>query len=247
MVAIVLAAGYATRLYPLTLNRPKALLKIGNKTMLDHIIDEINTIGEVRSTIIVSNDKFYRNFTKWAGQKHSRTEITVLNDGTKTEEDRLGAIGDIHFVIKNCSIVDEDILVIAGDNFFTYKLIDAYNYYKSVESDCILVMQFKDREALKRLGVAVVDENDKTIGFEEKPQNPRSDLAVFATYFYIKNTLPMIQQYLDEGNKPDAPGNFVAWLCRRKDVYAYRFSGECYDIGTPEALEQVRREYGQNP
>jgi glucose-1-phosphate thymidylyltransferase len=245
MNVIVLAAGYATRLYPLTLDMPKALLEIGDRSMLDHIVDEIDTLDGVSSIIIVSNSKFHRHFSDWAGTRKVRSEIFVLDDGTSTEDTRLGAIGDIQFAILNRGLVHggEDILVMASDNFFTFKLLDAYNFYKKKNRDCILVNRIDDLETLKRFGVAILDGDGKVVDLEEKPQNPRSDMGAYGMYFYLNDTLPLFKVYLDEGNKPDAPGNFPAWLCRRKEVYAYTFEGICYDIGTHEALDMVRREF----
>ncbi|MDR3121809.1 MAG: nucleotidyltransferase family protein [Clostridiales bacterium] len=247
MVAIILAAGYATRLYPLTENRPKALLPIGGKPILDYIIEQIRTIPAVERTVVVSNDKFHGHFESWANEKEdaradARRRLIVLNDGTRSEETRLGAIGDMDFAISEAGI-DEDILVIAGDNFFTYRLIDLYDFYRRADADCVVVKKIEDREALKSLGVAIVDSEGRVVEFEEKPQNPRSDLAVFATYLYRRETLPLIREYLRQGNKPDAPGNFPAWLCRRQRVAAYPFSGECYDVGTPEAYAALCAAY----
>ena len=243
MVALILAAGYATRLYPLTLNTPKPLLKIGGKTILDFICDEIDTIQEITKTIIISNDKFYQHFLLWKESRSFNVELVVLNDGSTAEENRLGAIGDIVFAIQKEDI-EEECLIVAGDNFFTYKLLDFYNFYRNNEADCIVVKRMEDRNALRHVGVAIVDENSKVVEFEEKPQNPRSDLAVYASYIYRSETIALFDKYIQEGNKLDAPGHFAAWLCKRETVLAYRFDGECYDVGTPEAYTQVCELYG---
>ncbi|MCL2059899.1 MAG: sugar phosphate nucleotidyltransferase [Oscillospiraceae bacterium] len=274
MVTIVLAAGYATRLYPITLETPKALLKIGNKTMLDHIMDKIDELGNVAQTVIVSNDKFYNSFVQWkdgregtgrtgvgvgtgVGEGAGRTGegvgtgvgagvgadgrgagITVLNDGTVSEQTRLGAIGDIRFAIEALSI-DDEVMVVAGDNFFTFRLTDFYDFYRRADADCVVVKKIADREALKGLGVAVIGPGNQVLDFEEKPAAPKSDYAVYASYLYKKETLPLFSAYLDAGNPKDAPGNFPAWLCKRKRVAAYAFDGECYDVGTPEAYRDI--------
>ena len=253
MVAIVLAAGYATRLYPLTVNVPKALLKIGQMTILDHIIQKINEIDAIKHTVIISNDKFYKNFTEWETQYKDGyrrktggdAALMVINDGTNSEQTRLGAIGDISFTINELSI-DDEVIIIAGDNFFTYRLIDLYNFYKTVDADCIVVKRHPDRNALKSLGVAVIAPDSSVVDFEEKPQNPKSDLAVYATYIYKRETLPLFGEYLAAGNPKDAPGNFPAWLCKRKRMFAYAFDGDCYDIGTPEAYRDILEKYGIN-
>ena len=242
MIAIILAAGYATRLYPLTINKPKALLPINNKPIIDYIVDEIETIDAVKEIIVVSNHKFADCFDEWAKDIKCSKKVTVLDDGTSTEETRRGAIGDILFAIEEKNI-DEELLVIAGDNFFTYKLKDYYDYFIEKDSDCVCVKKFDDRNLLKQFGVALLDENGKVKDIEEKPAEPKSDTAVYATYMYKKDTVPMFRQYIDEGNKPDAPGYFPEWLYKIKEVYAYTFEGECYDIGTPESYKSVCEEF----
>ena len=238
MKAIILAAGYATRLYPLTINRPKALLPIAGKPILDYIVDEIETIDEVTSLVIISNDRFYENFEEWKKSRNSRLDITVLNDNTTDDTNKLGAVGDIEYAIDNLGI-DEDILVMAGDNIFTFPLKKFADFYKQKNADTILVKRLSDINDLRRMGNAVLDEKGKVLDMVEKPENPPSDIAVFAVYMYKKETLSMIKQYLKEGGNPDAPGFFPSWLHKKKDVFAYLFDGECYDIGTPESYKEV--------
>lgn len=238
MKAIILAAGYATRLYPLTINRPKALLPIAGKPILDYIVDEIETIDEVNSLVIISNDRFYENFEEWKQSRTSRLDITVLNDNTTDDTNKLGAVGDIEYAIDNLGI-DEDILVMAGDNIFTFPLKNFADFYKQKNADTILVKRLSDINDLKRMGNAVLDEKGKVLDMVEKPENPPSDIAVFAVYMYKKETVPMIKQYLSEGGNPDAPGFFPSWLHKKKDVFAYLFDGECYDIGTPQSYKEV--------
>lgn len=242
MKAIILVAGYATRLYPLTLNKPKALLEVNGKPIIDYIVEQINTIDVVNEIYVVSNHKFADQFEQWAENHFSAQPICVLDDGTQTEQTRRGAIGDILFTIKQKNIM-EDMLVVAGDNFFTYSLKDYYNFYRKMKHDCVCVKEFYDVELLKQFGVATLDKTGKIIDLEEKPQNPKSNTAVYATYFYTAQTVPMFEQYLKEGNKPDAPGYFIEWLFRKKDVYAYKFEGECYDIGTPKSYESICKMY----
>ncbi len=244
MKAIILAAGYATRLYPLTLNTPKALLPINGKPIIDYIVDEINTIEAVDEIYVVTNHKFAEHFTSWAKKVESNIVVSVLDDGTTTEENRRGAIGDISFVIEEKQI-DDELMVIAGDNFFTYRLKDYYDYYIQKSADCVCVKQWPEKESLSQFGIALLDESGKVLDIEEKPKSPKSDMVVFATYMYRRETVPLFQQYLKEGNKPDAPGNFPAWLYRRQDVYAYIFQGDCYDIGTPESYAEVCKLFGK--
>ena len=238
MKAIILAAGYATRLYPLTKDTPKPLLKVGDKAIIDYIVDEINTIDEIDEIYVVTNHKFAGHFEKWAKEKNNVKNIKALDDGTMTEETRRGAIGDILYTIEEEKI-DDELMIIAGDNLFTYSLREYCDYYKEKNDDCVCVKQFDDPEMIKQLGVVVLDENNKITNFEEKPSEPKSNKAAFATYIYKRDTVKLFDTYLKEGNKPDAPGNFLAWLCAKKDVYAYVMNGECYDIGTHKSYDEV--------
>ncbi|WP_405726123.1 nucleotidyltransferase family protein [Anaerotignum sp.] len=242
MKAIILAAGYATRLYPLTLNRPKALLPIGKKPIIDHIVEKMDAVEELDEIFVVSNDKFASHFEAWAKTAKSRVPITVLNDGTTDDSNKRGAIGDIAFVIEEAK-VDDDLMVIAGDNFFTYSLADYVRFFREKDRDCVCVKVWEDESQLSQFGIALLDEKGMVLDIEEKPAKPKSNTAVFAAYLYKKETVPLFAEYLAAGNKPDAPGNFPAWLYLRKEVYAYTFEGECYDIGTPDSYREVCEMY----
>lgn len=242
MKAIILVAGYATRLYPLTKNTPKPLLEVGNKPIINYIVEQINDVEAIDEIFVVSNHKFASNFEKWANELNNKVKISVLDDGTETEETRRGAIGDIYYTITEKKI-DDDIVVIAGDNLFTYSLKEYYDYYISKNDDCVCVKQFDDMEMIKQLGVVTLDGDNKITDLEEKPEKPKSNKAAFATYFYKKSTVKMFKEYLEEGNTLDAPGYFLQWLHKKKPVYGYIMNGECYDIGTHKALEEVRKIY----
>lgn len=242
MKCILLVAGYATRLYPLTLDKPKALLEVGGRPILDHIYDEICTIDAIQEILLVSNEKFYSHFAAWAAGKAAFPAITVLNDGTTSDENKLGAIGDIRFVLHNEQI-HEDILVMAGDNIFTFPLKDFYKFYQNTGTDCICAHTVDDIHTLQRMGVAILDASGRVLDMEEKPQHPKSNIAVDPFYIYRRDTLPLFDTYIDEGNKPDAPGYFPSWLHKRKEVYAFCFHGECYDIGTPDSYAYVQQLY----
>ena len=238
MKAIILAAGYATRLYPLTLHKSKALLPINNKPMIDYIIEKMNDIDILDEIYVVSNHLFYNQFIEWAKQIKTDKRITILDDGTTSDENKIGAIGDISFAIKEKNI-DDELLIVAGDNFFTYSLQEYLDFFHEKDCDCVCVKEWLDKESLSQFGIALLDENSLVLDIEEKPELPKSNNVVFATYFYKRETVPLFQQYLDQGNKPDAPGNFPAWLYKQQKVYAYAFSGDCYDIGTPKSYEEV--------
>jgi len=242
MKAIILAAGYATRLYPLTLNMPKALLPIGGKPIIDHIVAQMDTVDELDEIYVVSNDKFAGHFEEWAKTAVSRVPIKVLNDGTTDDSNKRGAIGDISFVIDEMQIKD-DLMVIAGDNFFTYSLKDYVRFFREKDRDCVCVKVWEDERTLSQFGIALLDGKGMVLDIEEKPEKPKSNTVVFAAYLYKKETVPMFAEYLAAGNKPDAPGNFPAWLYHKKEVYAYTFDGECYDVGTPESYREVCEMY----
>jgi glucose-1-phosphate thymidylyltransferase len=235
MKAIVLAAGYATRLRPLTDSIPKQLLPVGGRPMVDWILDRI---GETNADEVhlVTNARFADDFTRWAEGK----DVIIHNDGTTSNEDRLGAIGDLHFVG-----IDDDLLVVAGDNLFDYSLAEYEAYWNRMGGSCVAVLDVGDRELAKRYGIVDVDEDDRITGFVEKPEDPPTTLCATATYLYRREHLRLLPTYLEEGNPPDAPGNFVAWLYARAPVYAYRLPGEWYDIGDHaqllEADNRMRR------
>lgn len=242
MKCIILAAGYATRLYPLTKNTAKPLLKVGDKSILDHIVEKVEKVDVVDEVFIVTNDKFYPDFVKWALGYKGGKSIKVVNDHTTTNDNRLGAIADIQYVMDDVDL-DDDLLVLAGDNLFDFELVDFVEFYESVGADCITTHQLDDVEEIKRTGVIELDDRGVVTSFEEKPEHPKSNLAVPPFYIYQRETLPLIGKYLAEGENPDAPGNFIPWLIERKEVYAYKFSGKRYDIGTVESYEKVQERF----
>ncbi|NLB42988.1 MAG: nucleotidyltransferase family protein [Clostridiales bacterium] len=241
MKAIILAAGYATRLYPLTENVPKALLNVGSKAILDHIIENVLQIPVVDGVYIVTNEKFYQHFQDWKDDSSYSIPITIYNDGTTNNENRLGALGDLKFVLDKGKI-SEEIIVLAGDNLMDFSLNDLYNFYKEVDNCCVCVKEIKPHEVPK-MAIVLTDETNRVTDFEEKPKNPKSLLGAFAVYIYKKETLPLLDEYLQTGNNPDSPGNFPAWLYKRVPVYAYEFDGNCYDIGTHDAYAEVQELY----
>ena len=236
--AIILAAGYATRLYPLTLDKPKALLPINGVPIIDYIVNGLDKIENIDKIYVLSNDKFFGHFVEWA----NHPKIEIVNDNTTSDETKLGAIGGIDFLLKEKNI-DDDVMIIAGDNFFTYELKDCYDFFVKMNKDLVCVKQFLNKDEIKRFGVAVLDSNDRIIDVQEKPQNPKSDIVMYATYIYKKDTLPLFKTYLEAGNKPDAPGYFIEWLHKIKDVYGFKIDGDCYDIGTLESYEAVKESY----
>jgi len=244
MKCILLCAGYATRLFPLTENFPKALLQIGNKPLLDYILEEVNTIDEVDEVFVITNDRYYKHFEKWASEKDNIKPIKVINDNTTSNDDRLGAIGDIMYVIDKENIND-DLLIIAGDNLFTYKLKDVINFYKEKNETVLCAKELDDINLLKRFAVATIDSKNKVLSLVEKPENPESNLGVYATYVYPKKVLKYLNEYKQLGYNMDSPGHFPQFLYTKENVYIYKFNGECYDVGTHETLKEVNDIYSK--
>lgn len=243
MIAMLLVAGYATRLYPLTRDVPKALLPIGGRPMLDLIADQIDTLPVIRRTIVVSNSKYAAAFRAWAAGRAGGAPITVLDDGTTENGERLGAVGDMAFGIEQAGI-DDDLLVIAGDNLFDFQLADAVDFFYTHQEDTILVGRLPPGEDARRFAVVQLNENGRVTDLVEKPQTPRGDHIAYAVYLYRRETLPLIRAYLDEGHSPDAPGHFPEWLFRQRPIRAYLFQGTCIDIGTPEMYERYKHGLG---
>lgn len=238
MKALILAAGYATRLRPLTDSIAKPLLPIAGRPMVDWILDRIaeTSADEIH---LVTNARFAGDFERWAEDK----DVHVHDDGTTSNDDRLGAIGDIEFVG-----LDDDLLAIASDNLFDYSLADYESYWRSKDGSAVAVYDVGDRELAKKYGIVDVDDDDRVTNFVEKPAEPPTTLCATATYLYRRDHAALVPTYLAEGNPPDQPGNFVAWLHKRAPVYAYRFPGEWYDIGDQaqllEADNRMRRREG---
>src|SRR5216684_7134014 len=231
MKALILAAGYATRLRPLTDTVPKQLLPVGGRPMVDWILDKIREAG-IADVHLVTNGRFAEDFARWADE----AGVHLHDDGTTTNETRLGAIGDIRFVQERADL-DDDLLVIAGDNLFDYSLADYIRFWNGKRgASAVAVYDVGDRELAKQYGIVDVDADDRVVGFVEKPENPPTTLCATATYLYERDHVRLVQTYLDEGNPPDQPGNFVVWLHKREPVYAYRFEGEWYDIGDSRQL-----------
>ena len=240
MKCLILAAGYATRLYPLTENFPKPLLKVGDKTILDWLLDDIDTLSQVDEYVVISNHKFARHFEEWAAAKTQK--ITVVDDMTLTNETRLGAVRDIEFAINKLAL-DDDMLVIAGDNVLDFSLTEFISYAKEKNTPCIMRYYEPDGKKLLKCGVVTVDENDKVIKMTEKSPAPETHWCCPPFYYYTKESAGLISKGIESGCGTDAPGSFVAWLCTQTEVHAMEMPGRRYDIGNLESYEKVQREY----
>ena len=205
--------------------------------MLDYLLDRVEPVEEVDAVHVVTNARFAGDFGRWASQRSGSRSVSVWNDGTVSNEDRLGAVGDIRFTIEEAGLEGEDLLVLAGDNLIEYPLDDLVRFWRSKgEGAAIAVHRVTDPELIKQYGVVELDESDRVVSIEEKPARPRSDLAATAVYLYPAQEAGRVSDYLEAGNSPDAPGNFVVWLHTRAPVYGYRIEGGWFDIGDPEQL-----------
>lgn len=241
MKALILEAGYGTRMYPLTENIPKGLLPVGGRPILDYLIRNVGAVRKINKIYVVTNHKFYDTFAEWHSKLRSaKKKIELINDGTLTNETRLGSIRDIQLAITEKGIKD-DLMVMGGDNIYDLSFSDFANYFfGKKEGNVVAVHRVTDTERLRRTGVILMDNDARLTLFQEKPAEPVSDLAVPPLYIFRKDTLPMVAEYIHEGNDADAPGNLIAWLLERRPVYGYMFKGTCYDIGDIEGYERLK-------
>ena len=232
MQCLVLAAGYATRLYPLTENFPKPLLKVGEKTILDHLLDDLDSTGAIDRYVVISNRKYAPHFTEWA-KPHSGS-VTVLDDGTTSNEGRLGAVRDVAFAIRELSL-DDDLLVVAGDNLLDFSLSLFFDYYRAGSTNCLMRYEEPDPERLKKCGVLELGADDIVLSMEEKPQSPKSHWCAPPFYIYRDLTAEKIAEALRTGCGADAPGSLAAWIAAHDPTRAFPMPGPRRDIGTVES------------
>jgi glucose-1-phosphate thymidylyltransferase len=245
MDAILLAGGYGTRLYPLTKDRPKALLPVAGKPILNYVVEELEGSEHIERMYLVTNEKFADDFARWEEDREGGKPLTVLNDGTTSNEDRLGAIGDIKFVLDNSDVrTEEGVYALGTDNLANFNITAIVDLALERGASAVFASRIEDRQRLCRMGVAQLDEDGRLVDFVEKPDEPPSNLAVPPFYVYSPEAVQLLPRYLEEGNDPDAPGHFIEWLIDRSPVYACVTEKKVCDIGTPRAYEEVQREYG---
>ena len=243
MKIIVLAAGYATRLYPLTLTRPKPLLPVAGKPMIDHVLDNLAPIGGIDRVYIVTNAKFADQFQKWAEDYRThkaKLDFTIVNDRSTDESNKLGAIGDLHLVITREKI-DDDIIVVAADNLFSDKLEGFGRFCREKNAPVLAVYDVGNLDEIRKYNSITIDNSGRITFFEEKPKKPASTITGIALYYYPKSAVHSIRQYIAEGNNPDQPGRLIQWLYPKMPVYTWRVPGRWYDIGSKESLEEANR------
>lgn len=239
MKVIILSAGYSTRLGKLTEKIPKGLLTSKGKPIINYLLDELATIKQIDEVTIVTNNKYYSVFNGWLKKQNYDFKLDIINDHTTSNQNRLGAIGDVQYTITQKNI-DDDVMIAACDDLFDFKLIDYYNFFVKENCDCALGSFMAKEKLASRMAVACVDNNNIITNLEEKPIIPKSNLGIWAIYIYQKDTINLIHQYLNEGNNPDAPGNFLSYLYKKKPVKVFMFEGNCIDIGTIEDYNKIK-------
>jgi glucose-1-phosphate thymidylyltransferase len=247
MKVLILAAGYATRLYPLTLTQPKPLLPVAGKPMIEYVLDNLAPIGGIDRVYVVTNNKFAGHFQQWADgyrAAKSKLDFTIVNDRSTDDSNKLGAIGDLNLVLTREKL-DDDLIVVAGDNLFSESLAAFGQFCREKNAPVLGVYDVGSLEQAKKYGVVDVGADGALTKFEEKPANPPSTMIGIALYYYPKHILPMIAQYIAEGNNPDQPGRLVQWLYPRTKVFTWAVPGLWYDIGSKETLEEANRIYAK--
>lgn len=241
MNVLILAAGYATRLYPLTLKKAKPLLEVGGKPMIEWVLDNLAPVPDLEMIHVVTNGKFAQDFQDWAASyrtRHPKMNLKIINDGSTNDDDKLGAIGDINLVISRENLAERDLIVVAGDNLFSEPLTDFVEKARGTKA-MLATYDVGDLEAMKKYASITIDADGLITRFEEKPKKPENTLAGIALYYYSRETVPLFTTYTAAGNNPDQPGRFIQWLHTRTPVKTYQIKGTWFDIGSKETLEQA--------
>ncbi len=239
MKCLILAAGYATRLYPLTENFPKPLLEVGGKTIVDWLIDDLREANVIDEFVVISNHKFAHCFDEWAAKKDYK--VTVVDDGTSSNETRLGAVCDIKFAIDKLGL-DDDMMVLAGDNVLDFSLTKFLDFCMDKKASCVMRYFEEKKETLPKRGVLEID-GDRVTGMEEKPANPKTQWCCPPFYFYSREDAKKLGKAIEDGCGVDAPGSFIAWLCEKSPVFAMKMPGKRYDVGNLESYTKIKKEY----
>lgn len=238
MKSIILAAGYATRLYPLTLTVPKPLLPVKGKPILNYLFDDIDSIEQISEHIIITNHKFIGNFEKWLSIQHFQHPVILLNDGTTTNEDRLGAVKDLSLAASSLRLTD-DLLVLAGDNLLDFSLKGFVSFFMQCKTSCVMCYPENNLAKQKKTAIITKDSNGRITSYEEKPAIPKNNLAVPPFYCYQSCDIEKISAALSDGCSPDAPGSFAAWLSRHTILHAWEMPGHRYDVGDINSYKEI--------
>ncbi|CAN5427858.1 N/A [soil metagenome] len=241
MNVLILAAGYATRLYPLTLTKAKPLLEVAGKPMIEWVLDNLRDVPDIGTVYVATNAKFAKDFQEWAAQytaSNPARRLKIVNDGSTDDSNKLGAIGDISLVLMREEISNDDLLIIAGDNLFSDPL-DEFVAQARGSQATLATYDVGDLEAIKKYSAITLDESGVITSFEEKPAEPKSTLTGIALYYFSRDTIPLFTTYLAAGNNPDQPGRFIQWLHTRTPVKTFQIGGTWFDIGSKATLEQA--------
>ncbi len=241
MNVLILAAGYATRLYPLTLTKAKPLLDVAGKPMIEWVLDNLSGISDISTIFIVTNAKFAKDFQDWAaqyGERNPQRTLKIVNYGSTDDVNKLGAIGDISLVLMREDLASDDLIVVAGDNLFSEPLDDFVGHARGSEAT-LATYDVGDLEAIKKYSAITLDKDGVITSFEEKPADPKSTLTGIALYYFSRETIPLFTTYIAAGNNPDQPGRFIQWLHTRKPVKTFQIGGTWFDIGSKETLEEA--------
>ena len=247
MNVLILAAGYATRLYPLTSNKAKPLLEVAGKPMIEWVLDNLAPVPDIETVYVVTNNKFANDFQTWAEgymPRQPKIRFKIINDGSTSDADKLGAIGDINFVIGREDLGAADLLIVAGDNLFSESLTEFVDHARG-SAATLATYDVGDLDAIKKYNNITIDAEGVITQFEEKPANPQSTLTGIALYYFSREIIPLFTTYIAAGNNPDQPGRFIQWLYTRKPVKTYQIKGTWYDIGSKETLEEANRIFQQ--
>jgi len=240
--AVILAAGYAVRLLPLTENFPKALLEVGGRTLLDHLVDQLATVEDLDELVLVSNARYYAHFASWCESHTGPPAVRLLNDGSDTPESRLGAVGDLRFAIDTAQL-DDDLIVLAADNLLRFSLADFAAQLHKRRAVYVCARWNPDGADSNRRAHALFDDDHRLTRFVEKPASPISPWSVPPLYLYPRETLRWVRRYLESGGNPDAPGHLIEWLYTRHPVYVWKTKGSVLDVGDLQSLERARQEF----
>ena len=245
MKCIILAAGYATRLYPLTLDRPKPLLPVAGKPMIEHILEKIEKVDDIDEILIITNNKFFNDFRNWKRKYSFSKPIKILDDGTTSDGDKLGAVGDIGFAAKEEKIED-DVFVVAGDNLFEFDLRNLFEFFKEKKTSAIALYDVKDKAIVAgKYGVVEIDKDNKIVGFKEKPEKPKTSLISTACYIFAEGDIEELKKSLAEGEKHDNLGDFIKWLIEKKEITGQVFKERWFDIGSKDQLKEADAEWSK--
>ncbi len=248
MNVLILAAGYATRLYPLTQNKAKPLLEVAGKPMLEWVIDNLAPIDSIEKVIVVTNSKFAGDFQAWADgyrTAHPKLTFQIINDGSTSDSDKLGAIGDINLCILRADLANSDLAVVAGDNLFSQSLEGFGHFCREKDQPVLAVYDVGSLDEVKKYGVVATDSTGVITSFEEKPPDPKSTHVGIALYYFPQRTVSMFHTYLAAGNNPDQPGRYIQWLYQHTPVQTWQVPGTWFDVGSKETLAEANRIFAQ--